>query len=49
MKVTVETYEQGTGKLLKTTEIEVEEPQPVRNLEAEIDALKAEIEKLKRD
>ena len=46
MKQTVETYEQGTGKLLSTSEVEVPDIEPVINLEAEIELLKVRINKL---
>jgi len=46
MKQTVETYEQGTGKLLETNEIEVEDPKP--SIEDEIEALKARLSKLEK-
>ncbi len=47
MKEIAEVYEHGTGRLIDTYEVEVPEPEIVRDLAAEIDALKVEVDKLK--
>ncbi len=42
MKTTVETYEQGTGKLINTEEIEVPDP-PMDKTKAKLDELENRI------
>ena len=47
MKQTVETYEQGTGKLINTQEIEVPDP-PVDEIKVKLDALEERVKALEK-